>query len=136
MQGIIKSVSGNSITVDNGPLEKVNYPHPSAFSDTFIFEDDVFQEQKKNISPAASFGKFKQFCRRAIEKEIDYVRSTGGKKYRIIDGVSIQKKNGVYLYSFETDAELHFYRWNADNGTNALMYSYCISKASTDTNKF
>ena len=108
MQGIIKSVNGTTITVDNGPFGRVYYPYPSAFSDILILEDDDLQEQLKSVSTTASFGKFKQIYRRAIEKEIDYVRSTGGKKYRIIDGVRIQEKNGVYLYSFETDAELHF----------------------------
>ena len=84
MQGIIKSVSETAITVDNGPFGMAKYPYPSAFSDTLILEDDDLQEQLKSVSTTASFGKFKQIYRRAIEKEIDYVRSTGGKKYRII----------------------------------------------------
>ncbi len=42
MQGIIESVNGTTITVDNGPFGKVNYSYPSAFSDTLILEDEDF----------------------------------------------------------------------------------------------
>lgn len=108
MQGRIKSVNGSTITVDNGSFGMVNYPYPAAFSDTLILEDEELQEELKSVSTTASFGKFKRIYCRAIEKEIDYIRSTGGKKYRMIDGVRLQQKNGIYLYSFETDSELHF----------------------------
>lgn len=44
----------------------------------------------------------------AINAEIAYLREKGGKRYRIIDGERLQTEKSNYIYSFETDSELHF----------------------------
>lgn len=106
-KGRIQSIEGNQILVTNGSTT-IKYPFPAAFSDTLILEDDSLQEMLRSESAAASFEQFRRKYRNAIGHEIEHLKRTGGKKYRIFDGTRIEYKNGHYLYSFETDSELHF----------------------------
>lgn len=107
-QGRIKYIKGGYVYVSTVSSEIVRYLFPAAFADTLIIEDDALQELLKNESLSANFTQFKRKYKKAIADEIDYLRSTGGKKYRVIDGVRIKQSNESYLYSFETDSELHF----------------------------
>lgn len=106
-KGWISFIDDHYVHVTNGSAV-VKYPFPASFSDTLILEDADLQELLKSESAAASFGQFRRKYRKAIGHEIEYLRKTGGKKYRIFDGTLTQSKNGHYLYSFETDSELHF----------------------------
>ena len=108
--GRIVSITETSVSVSHDSIGTVKYPFPSAFADTLILEDEDLQEKLRSESASASFEQFKRKYAHAIRQEIDYLKTTGGKRYRIIDGTRIQYEHerGLYLYSFETDAELHF----------------------------
>ena len=106
-KGRIKSIGGGYVFVSNGGTV-IRYSYPAAFSDTLILEDEDLQEMLKSESAEASFELFRKKYKHAISCEIEYLRQTGGKRYRIFDGTWIQYKDGHYLYSFETDSELHF----------------------------
>lgn len=108
--GRIVSVTETSVSVRHDSFGVVKYPFPSAFADTLILEDEDLQEKLRSESTTASFEQFKRKYGHAIRQEIDYLKATGGRRYRIIDGTRIQYEyeSGLYLYSFETDAELHF----------------------------
>lgn len=43
-----------------------------------------------------------------LSQEIAYLKKTGGKKTKLINGKSIEINNGVYIYSFESDSELAY----------------------------
>ncbi|MCD8241739.1 MAG: hypothetical protein LUD73_04985 [Lachnospiraceae bacterium] len=81
---------------------------PAAFADTLILEDESLQSKYQNSSAEAGFSNFKKLYSRAIASEIDYLRETGGKKYRIVDGERLHSDKRTYVYIFETDSELHF----------------------------
>ena len=52
--------------------------------------DDFFNEQE-----------------RLIISEIAFLRQNGGKRQKIVDGVKVEMKNGLFIYSFESDSELN-----------------------------
>lgn len=57
------------------------------------------------------FNSVTDFCteyKRAINSEISYLKNTGGKRQKIIDGIRIEYKNGIYAYTFESDDELTY----------------------------
>lgn len=43
----------------------------------------------------------------ALVAERDYLKTNGGKRYKVSNGRNIVRKNGEYTYSFEMDIELH-----------------------------
>ncbi len=105
--GTIEYIRDGIVAIDfHGDLSK--YPYPAAFSTTLELEDEDVQDEIEGEAVEASFNRFKRDYRFAIANEIDFLKSTGGKKYRIIDGEKLPSKNGEYLYAFDTDTELHF----------------------------
>ena len=106
-RGIIKSINGSIIEVSYyGDI--VKYAYPAAFADQLLLYDAKLQEEVGETCYEASFNNIKRLYASAVNKEINYLRSTGGKRYRVIDGEMISKKNEHYIYSFDTDTELHF----------------------------
>lgn len=105
--GVIKEISDRYMTVDcHGNLSR--YAYPAAFASTLELEDEDIQEKIQSDSLGASFEDFKKVYSSAISHEINFLKATGGKKYRIIDGERLKSKGGEYLYAFDTDTELHF----------------------------
>ena len=107
--GTIKSVKDGKVFVFDG-FDTFAYPYPAAFADTLILEDEGIQEELKSESYDAKFGSFKAIYANAIRREISYLKETGGKKYKIVDGDRIPNSNSEesYIYSFDTDSDLHF----------------------------
>lgn len=105
--GVIKDIRDGLVFIDHhGTM--VKYSYPAAFAEFLELEDEDFQERVQEEGAGASFEEFKITYRAAIGKEINYLKATGGKKYKIIDGERIPFRPGVYLYIFDTDSELHF----------------------------
>ena len=105
--GIIKEISGGYMAVDyHGNISR--YAYPAAFANVLELEDEGIQEKIQSDGIGASFEGFKRMYSAAISHEIDFLKATGGKKYRIIDGEKLPSKGGEYLYAFDTDTDLHF----------------------------
>ena len=100
--GTIKSVRNGKVFVFDG-FDTFAYPYPAAFADTLILEDEGIQEELKSESYDAKFGSFKSIYANAIRREISYLKETGGKKYKIVDGDRIPNSNSeeTYIYSFD-----------------------------------
>lgn len=126
--GTIEYIKDGYIAIDfHGDISK--YAYPSSFAKMFELEDEVLQEQIQTEGVGASFEMFKRDCRFAINSEIEYLKVTGGKKYRIIDGEKLPSKNGEYLYAFDIDTEMHYpdgtaiKLWFPDNIVTAYVVS-------------
>lgn len=107
--GKIVDVRDGKVFVSDG-FNTYKYPYPAAFAETLILEDEDIQEELKSESYDAKFDSFKRIYANAIRNEISYLKETGGKKYKIVDGDRIPNKSveDSYIYSFDTDSELHF----------------------------
>ncbi len=126
--GTIEYIRDGLVGVDfYGTIHK--YQYPAAFSNVLELEDELLQDEMQDESAIASFEQFKKSYRFAINNEIDYLKLTGGRKYKIIDGERISSKSGEYLYAFDTDADLHFpdgtaiKLWFSDN----IVLAYVVS---------
>lgn len=106
-RGRIADISNGKMRVIYADSEYM-YKFPACLSDTFILEDEELQNKYKQESSNANFEQFKNLYKHAVNAEIAYLRETGGKRYRIIDGERLQTEKNNYIYSFETDSELHF----------------------------
>lgn len=106
-KGRITDISNGKMKVSYGDLES-KYSFPACLADTFILEDEDLQNKYMQEGSDANFDQFKNTYKHAVNAEIAYLRETGGKRYRIIDGERLQTDNNTYVYSFETDSELHF----------------------------
>lgn len=105
--GIIEYIRNGIIAVDyHGETSK--YSYPSAFAGLLELEEEELQEEIQASGIGASFDNFKRDYRFAINNEIGFLKATGGKKYKIIDGEKLPSKSGEYLYAFDTDTDLHF----------------------------
>ena len=105
--GTIEYIQDGCVTVNqHGNL--VRYSYPAAFSGILELEDEFLQQEIKKEGTESSFEMVKRNFKFAINNEIEFLKSTGGKRYRIIDGERLTLSNGEYLYIFETDMELHF----------------------------
>lgn len=107
-KGRIIDVSNGKMRVSYADAESSTYSFPACLADTFILEDEDLQNKYVQEGSDASFDQFKNIYKHAVNAEIAYLRETGGKRYRIIDGERLQTENNTYVYSFETDSELHF----------------------------
>ena len=107
--GTIQDVRDGKVFVFDG-FNTYKYPYPAAFAEALILEDEEVQEELKSESYDAKFDSFKRVYANAIRKEISYLKETGGKKYKIVDGDRIPNRSAeeTYIYSFDTDSELHF----------------------------
>lgn len=106
-RGRINDISNGKMYVSYADSESA-YAFPECLADTFILEDEGFQNKYKQESSEANFQQFKNLYKHAVNAEIVYLREKGGKRYRIIDGEKLHSENNNYIYSFETDSELHF----------------------------
>ena len=114
--GVIREIKDGSIFIDfRGGVKKFSYP--SAFAGILELEDEDLNYGIIGQAVDATFYSFKTFYKNAIYREIDYLKKTGGKKYKIIDGERIISANNEYLYAFDTDTELHF-----PDGTAIKLY--------------
>lgn len=105
--GTIEYICDGIMAVDyHGDISK--YPYPSSFAGLLELEDEELQEEIQDVGIGASFDNFKRDYRFAINNEIDFLKTTGGKKYKIIDGEKLPSKSSEYLYAFDTDTDLHF----------------------------
>lgn len=105
--GTIEYIRDGIVAVDyHGDISK--YSYPSAFAGLLELEDEELQEEIQDAGVGASFDNFKRDYRFAINNEIDSLKATGGRKYKIIDGEKLPSKRGEYLYAFDTDTDLHF----------------------------
>lgn len=105
--GIIKDVKDNEIVVEIRG-EDCAFSYPDCFTGVLELEDEAINSELETIGAYASFENFKREYRFAVNKEIEYLKSTGGKKYHAIDGEKLQTVNGEYMYAFDTDTEMHF----------------------------
>ena len=105
--GVIMYVKDNIIAVDyHGQVSK--YAYPSAFASHLELEDEKLQEDIRGESVESSFDRFRTDYKISLNREINYLRVTGGKKQKIVDGERLPSKNGEYLYAFDTDTDLHY----------------------------
>lgn len=105
--GTIEYIRDGIVVVDfYGTISK--YSYPSVFAGLLEVEDERLQEKIQDAAIEASFVNFKRDYYFAINNEIDFLKATGGKKYKIIDGEKLPSKSGEYLYAFDTDTDLHF----------------------------
>ena len=126
--GTIVNIEANKVYVSDGILT-VAYPYPAAFSDVLQLEDEELQEEMRSASSSALFNQFRNKYSYELSKEIEFLKETGGKKYRVVDGELISQNKETFIYSFDTDSELHF----PDGTTIRLQlaegraYAYVIS---------
>lgn len=105
--GTIRYIEDGYVAIDyHGTVRK--YAYPSVFAKILELEDEALQEEIQIESKTAAFDIFKKDYRSAIYREIEYLRITGGKKYRIIDGDRIPSKNEEYWYAFDSDTDMHY----------------------------
>lgn len=126
--GTIEYIKDGYVAIDfYGEISK--YAYPSSFAKMFELEDEKLQKRIQLEGIGASFDMFKRDCRFAVNSEIEYLKTTGGKKYRIIDGEKLPSKNGEYLYAFDTDTDMHYpdgtaiKLWFPDNIVTAYVVS-------------
>ena len=105
--GRIVSIRDSRVFIDfHGSIE--TYPYPSAFLNYLELEDEDLQKEFFSEGLQASFADFKKYYTFGINSEIEYLKSTGGKRYRIVDGERLSSPNGEYLYAFDSDTDFHF----------------------------
>ena len=105
--GVITAVTGNIVTISFHGRE-INFKYPDAFASSLEFEDEEAASAVSEVSSISEFDFIKQQFIRSINREINYLRTTGGRKYKLFDGTVISEKNGRIIYSFDADTELHF----------------------------
>ena len=105
--GIIEYIQDGYVAISyHGEVSR--YAYPSAFANILELEDEDLQEQIQGEGANTSFERFKREYKFAINNEVEYLKATGGKKYRIIDGEKLPSKSGEYLYAFDTDTDMHY----------------------------
>lgn len=105
--GRIEYVQDGIVAIDfYGKISK--YPYPAAFAGTLELENEELQNKIESKGVGAYFENFKRDFQFAINNEINFLKKTGGKKYKIIDGEKLPSASGEYLYAFDTDTDLHF----------------------------
>ena len=97
--GVITDIRDGIVVIDyHGDSHK--YDFPAAFGNCLVLEDDEMQEELQKESVEASFNRFKKIYISAINNEIGFLKATGGKRYKIIDGERLLSKSNEYLYAF------------------------------------
>ncbi len=115
-KGKIIGIENKNVIVSYPEGDKC-YEFPSSLVDYLILEDEELQNKYMQEGVDSSFNSFKKRYKQAISLEINYLKETGGKRYRIIDGERMQIEENTYIYVFETDSELHF-----PDGTAIKLY--------------
>ena len=106
-KGYVAYVDEKKIVIIFGNYEK-KYPFPAAFASTLLLEDEELQQILEGMALSADFANFKELYTNVIQDEVVFLKLTGGKKYKIIDGEQIHSEKNGFTYFFETDSELHF----------------------------
>lgn len=126
--GTIEKVQDKTVYVSfHGQIQK--YEYPTAFVSSLEVENPDIQKQLEEMGYSSGFDNFKRMYTLSIANEISYLKATGGKKYKAVDGERIETKNGDYLYVFDTDTDYHFPEstpikiWFTDNIVNAYVVS-------------
>ena len=84
-------------------------------------------EKKVTVPHYSSLDEFFDDQERLLVSEIVYLRQNGGKRQKIVDGVLVEFKNGIYIYAFESDSELNIpdntqiTLWQSDNSIPATI---------------
>lgn len=107
IRGVIQSVNNNIMVINFGDETK-KMMYPTAFSTVLEFEDEDVQEVLETKGTIAYFDQFKNTYTRAIGNEIQYLKQEGGKHYHAVDGENILSREGMFMYAFDTDTDLHF----------------------------
>lgn len=106
-RGVIRFVGNGRMTVSYFDWES-SYEFPSALDSTLILKDRNLQKKYEQASTDSTFDNFKRKYKLAIEKEVSFLKQSGGKKYRAMDGKVIANAGrSGHTYIFETDSELH-----------------------------
>lgn len=105
--GKIEYIEDGIVAVDfYGEVTKFSFP--SAFADTLELEDEDLQQEVQAVGAESSFEIFRRRYSKSLGIEIAYLKSTGGKRYRIVDGKNVISEENKYLYAFDSDMEMHF----------------------------
>ena len=105
--GKIEYIQDGQVAINfHGNISK--YEYPSAFANILELEDEELQKQLQDESVVSSFEVFRRDFQFAINNEINYLKVTGGRKYRVIDGERLPSKKEEYLYAFDTDIDMHY----------------------------
>ncbi len=128
MIGTIEEVHDGHVYISfRGQSHK--YPYPSAFVSSLEIEDSNIQLELEKMGYSAGFDDFKRLYSLSISNEINFLKSTGGKRYKAVDGERIETKYEEYLYAFDTDTDYHFPEgtpikiWFPDNIVSAYVVS-------------
>lgn len=115
--GTISYIRDGVVCVDfHGIKNRLKYP--DAFSGTLILEDEDLLDEIMGEAEEAAFDVFKRQYRLCVQQEVATLKSTGGKHYTALGGSLLQSNGSAYLYTFDTDAELHLM-----DGTRLRIYS-------------
>lgn len=105
--GIVEKVQDGFVYISfHGQPHK--YEYPASFVSTLEIEDSDIQRALEEMGYSSGFDNFKRIFNASISNEINYLKSTGGKKYKAVDGERIDTKSDGYLYAFDTDTDYHF----------------------------
>ena len=109
--GTIKNIKDEIISIEFHD-EIYDYPYPSCFTKNIELEDETVQDIMQDIGIRSSFDRFICEYTSAINKEIYFLKSTGGKKYYAFDGHILKSKASYskekFFYTFDTDTDIHF----------------------------
>ena len=105
--GKIIAINSDKVTVSYAEGIEI-YAFPACLANTLLLENKDLQIEYMQKGSESRFDQFKLQYIHAVNSEIAYLRETGGKHYHIIDGERLQTDTNTYIYSFETDSELHF----------------------------
>ena len=84
-------------------------------------------EKNVAVPKYSSLDEFFNDQERLLAAEIVFLQKSGGKRYKITDGVRVEYKNGVFIYAFESDSELNLpdnlpvTLWLAEEQINAII---------------
>ena len=115
--GTIVAVEGNKITVDFHGTE-AKYLYPDCFYNVLELEDEELGEELQKEGMEVAFDTFKKTYLHAFIDEINYIKASGGKRYRAMEGVRLPSQNNEYIYTFDTDTDMRF-----PAGTKLKLYS-------------
>jgi len=74
-----------------------------------VTENKIIQNNESyQNNEGCSIEHFCELYKKEIDREMRHLQNHGGKRYRLMDGMKIYKKYERYIYTFESDDELHF----------------------------
>lgn len=107
MVGRIEKLQDNYVYVSfHGQINK--YEYPAAFVASLEVEEPMVQKKLEEMGYSSGFDNFREMFNASISKEINYLKTTGGKRFKAVDGERLDTRSGEYLYAFDTDTDYHF----------------------------